>query len=127
MDAKGKFEVKTEPQQDAVPAGRLLLDKVFHGGLEGTSKGQMLSAMGGVKGSGAYVAIETFTGTLDGRAGTFSLYHSGVMQGGTASLTVTVVPDSGTGELSGLTGTMEIDPGAGHAYVFHYTLPVAPH
>ena len=69
--------MKTEPQQDAIAAGRLLLDKVFHGGLEGTSKGQMLSAMGTVKGSGAYVAVETFTGTLAGKTGTFSLYHYG--------------------------------------------------
>ena len=76
-----------------------------------------------MKGSGSYVAIETFTGTLDGRKGSFALAHSGTMQGGKAVLHVEVVPDSGTGELTGLTGTMTIDPTRGHAYVFEYTLP----
>ncbi len=122
MQATGHFTVKIEPQQDAIAAGRMTLDKVFTGGLDGASKGQMLSAMGSVKGSGAYVAVETFSGTLDGRLGTFALYHSGTMQGGTTSLSVTVVPDSGTGELVGLAGTMTIDPAAGHAYTFTYTL-----
>ena len=124
MHAAGTFTVKTQPQQDAIAAGRLTLEKVFAGGLAGESKGQMLSAFGTVKGSGAYVAIETFTGTLDGRTGSFALMHSGTMRGGTPVLSVSVIPDSGTGELAGLSGTMTIDPTGGeHRYTFDYTLP----
>ena len=123
MHASGTFTVKTVPQEDAIQAGRLTLEKSFTGALVGESKGQMLSAMGTVKGSGSYVAIETFTGTLDGKKGSFALAHSGTMQGGKFVLHVSVVPDSGTGELVGLTGTMTIDPTKGHAYVFEYTLP----
>ena len=123
MQASGTFTVKTAPQQDAMEAGRRTLEKVFTGGLEGTSEGQMLSVFNPLKGSGSYVAIETFTGTLDGKKGSFSLAHLGTMQGGKAVLHVAVVPDCGTGELVGLTGTMTIDPANGHAYVFEYTLP----
>ena len=124
MQASGTFTVKTVPQQDSIAAGRLTLEKTFAGGLAGESKGQMLSAMGTAKGSGAYVAIETFTGTLDGKTGSFALMHSGTMRGGAPVLSVTVVPDSGTGELAGLSGTMTIDPTGGeHRYTFTYTLP----
>ena len=84
----------------------------------------MLSAFGTVKGSAGYVAIETFTGSLDGKAGTFVLQHSGSMRGGTPTLQVTVVPDSGTGALAGISGTMTIDPTGGeHRYTFDYVLP----
>ena len=124
MHATGTFTVKTTPQQDSIPAGRLTLEKTFAGSLVGESKGQMLSAFGTVKGSGGYVAIESFTGTLDGRTGSFVLQHSGTMVGGAPTLTVTVVPDFGTGELTGLTGSMTIDPTGGqHRYTFDYTLP----
>ena len=123
MHASGTFTVKTVPQQDAIEAGRLTLEKTFAGGLLGESKGQMLSALSPVKGSGGYVAIETFTGTLDGKQGSFSLMHSGTMRGGVPVLSVTVVPDSGTGELHGLSGTMSIDAAGGeHRYTFDYTL-----
>ena len=129
-NAKGIFEVKTIPQP-AEPAaggdalGRLLLDKQFHGDLEATSKGTMLASGTGAKGSsGGYVALEIVTGTLKGRAGTFVLQHSATMTRGTPQLSITVVPDSGTGQLTGLAGKMSINIVDGkHSYDFEYTLP----
>jgi Protein of unknown function (DUF3224) len=125
----GAFDVKVIPQpaEDAGGAGigRMLLDKQFHGDLEATSKGQMLASGTGAAGSsGAYVALEVVTGTLGGRKGTFVLQHSATMDRGVPALSVTVVPGSGTGELVGLTGKMEIVIADGkHSYVFDYTLP----
>jgi hypothetical protein len=99
------------------------IDKQFHGDLEATSKGQMLAAVTSVKGSAGYVAIEQVTGSLRGRSGTFVLQHSGTMTRGTPQQIVSVVPDSGTGELVGLTGTMTITIADGkHSYDFEYTL-----
>jgi hypothetical protein len=123
--ATGTFEVKLTPQTTTEPSlGRMSIDKRFTGDLTGTSKGEMLAAMTAVKDSAGYVAIETVTATLAGRSGTFVLQHSGTMNRGTPSLTISVVPDSATGELAGLTGTMTIDmTGGKHAYVFEYTLP----
>lgn len=130
--ARGTFEVKLAPQtpdgkfEDAT-MGRMTIDKQFHGDLEATSKGQMLSAMTEVKGSAGYVAMERVTGTLNGRSGSFVLQHSATMTRGVPQLSVTVVPDSGTGQLVGLTGKMEITITAGkHSYDFEYTLPVVP-
>ena len=130
--ASGTFEVKMSPQApdegaEAVGIGRMLIDKSFAGDLEGTSKGQMLAAMSSVSGSAGYVAMEQVTATLAGRSGTFVLQHNGTMTRGTPTLTVSVVPDSGTGELDGLTGTMQIiiDEGR-HSYVFEYTLGDSP-
>jgi hypothetical protein len=130
--ATGTFEVKLTPQaqddktEDA-NLGRMLIDKQFHGDLEGTSKGQMLSAMTSVKGSAGYVAIEKVTGKLHGRSGTFVLQHTGTMNRGVPQLSVTVVPDSGTGELTGLSGKMNIIIADGkHSYEFDYTLPEKP-
>jgi hypothetical protein len=130
--ATGPFEVKLNPQtpdgkfEDAT-MGRMTIDKQFHGDLEATSKGQMLTAMTDIKGSAGYVAIERVTGTLHGRSGTFVLQHSGTMTRGTPQLSVTVVPDSGTGQLVGLTGKMTIHVADGkHSYDFDYTLPAAP-
>ncbi|WP_423248049.1 DUF3224 domain-containing protein [Tunturiibacter gelidiferens] len=99
--------MKTTPQPADSDAGsealgRLLLDKQFHGDLEGTSKGTMLAAGTAVKGSAGHVAIEIVTGTLNGRTDTFALQHTGTMTRGTPRLSVTVVPDSGTGQLTGL-------------------------
>lgn len=129
MSASGPFSVKMEPQtqdeasESQVP-GRMLLDKEFHGDLEATSKGQMLTALTAVEGSAGYVAIERVSGTLAGRRGTFALQHSGIMTRGTQQLTITVVPDSGTEQLVGLAGTMEIDIVDGkHSYNLAYTLP----
>lgn len=124
MHAQGPFEVKMTPQ----PAGehgiaRLALDKQFSGDLEATSMGEMLAAHTAVEGSAGYVAMERVDGTLHGRRGTFVLQHSGTMDRGAPSLALSVVPDSGTGELAGLSGTMRIDrEGGKHAYSFDYTL-----
>src|SRR5271165_4091355 len=98
------------------------IDKQFHGDLEGTSKGEMLGAMTEVKGSAGYVAIERVTGTLNGRSGTFVLQHSGTMTRGTQHMTITVVPDSGTGGLAGISGSMTIiiKEGGKHFYEFEY-------
>lgn len=126
--ASGTFEVKLNPQaqEEGVgdpSVGRMAIDKQFRGGLEATSRGQMLAAMTGVEGSAGYVAIERVTGTLDGRNGTFALQHNGTMTRGVPQLSVTVVPDSGTGELVGLDGRMTINIADGkHSYDFEYTL-----
>jgi hypothetical protein len=128
MHAAGPFEVTVAPMAaynaDAdANLGRMSLDKRYHGDLEATGKGEMLTAMTGVKGSAGYVAIERVTGTLNGRHGSFVLQHTGTMTRGTPSLTITVVPDSGTGELAGLSGTMTIIIADGnHSYEFEYTL-----
>lgn len=125
--ASGTFEVKVTPQapdENGEPSvGRLSLDKQFHGDLEGTSKGQMLAVRSDVEGSAGYVAMERVAGTLAGRRGTFALQHSGTMNRGAPTLVISVVPDSGTGQLAGLAGTMTIDIVEGkHLYTFDYTL-----
>jgi hypothetical protein len=126
--AAGSFEVTIAPQAadghaDGATLGRMTIDKQFHGDLEATSKGQMLTGMGTVKGSAGYVAIEQVTGTLHGRQGSFILQHTGVMDRGAPQLTITVVPDSGSGQLAGLTGAMTIEIANGqHSYDFKYTL-----
>lgn len=129
--ATGTFEVKLAPLaadgNDAATFSRMSIDKQFHGDLEGASKGQMVAAMTEVKGSAGYVAIERVTGTLQGRSGTFVLQHSGTMTRGEPHLSVTVVPDSGTGGLVGLTGKMAIIITHGkHSYEFEYLLPPTP-
>ncbi len=127
MIARGTFDVKTIPQppDDSAggPFGRLFLDKQFHGDLEGISKGQMLAAMTAVEGSAAGVAFEMVSGTLHGKRGSFFLMHHSTMQAGNYFMDVTVVPDSGTDELTGLAGKMTIIiEGKAHAYAFEYTL-----
>ena len=131
QQATGSFDVKLAPQPPEADAGgaalgRMWIDKQFHGDLAATSRGQMLAAQGNVKGSAGYVALERVEGALDGRSGAFVLQHSGSMDRGAPSLSVTVVPDSGTGELAGLTGRMDIViEGGAHSYTFHYSLPDA--
>jgi len=125
--ATGPFDVKVIPQDDKsadAALGRMTIDKQYHGDLEGTGKGQMLTAGTEVKGSGAYVAIERVTGTLRGRTGSFVLQHSGTMTQGVPHLTITVVPDSGTGQLAGIAGAMNIIIAADgkHSYEFEYTI-----
>lgn len=131
--ASGPFEVKLAPLgNDATPDGltlsRFSLDKQFRGDLEGTSKGEMLAAGTPVKGSAGYVAVERVTGTLNGRSGSFMLQHSGTMANGSQQLSISVVPDSGTGELEGLSGTMKIviAPGGAHTYEFSFELSKKP-
>jgi hypothetical protein len=117
--ASGTFEVKLTPQG----AGRMSIEKQFRGDLEAASTGEMLMAGTSVKGSAGYVAIEHVSGSLHGRTGGFVLQHSGTMNRGAPQLSVTVVPDSGTGELEGLAGKMTINIADGkHSYDFEYTL-----
>jgi hypothetical protein len=130
--ARGTFEVKLTPQpSDRQPEdaalGRLWLDKEFHGDLQATSRGQMLTAMTDVKGSAGYVAIERVRGTLRGRSGSFVLQHTGMMTRGAPTLTITVVPDSGTEGLASLSGRMTIIITDGkHSYELEYALDAAP-
>jgi hypothetical protein len=127
--ATGPFDVKLNPlpAYNADPTallGRMSLDKQFHGDLEATSKGEMLTAMTAVKGSAGYVAVERVTGTLDGKAGSFALQHSGTMARGAQQLVITVVPDSGDGDLQGIEGKLSIEIADGkHSYVLEYSLP----
>src|SRR3974390_1440093 len=126
--AAGTFEVKLVPLADdcAAAAGlaRISINKQFHGDLEASSQGQMMSAMTGVKGSAGYVALERVTGTLAGRKGSFVLQHSGTMDRGTPTLSVSIVPDSGTEERIELTATLTIIIADGkHSYDFEYSIP----
>jgi hypothetical protein len=126
--ASGTFDVKlTAVPFEGAPSdllGRRSIDKQFRGGLEATSQGMMLSAGTATRGSAGYVAIEQVTGVLDGRRGSFVLQHHATMNRGAPSLSIIVVPDSGTDELTGLSGTMGITITEGtHFYDFEYTLP----
>jgi len=127
--AKGTFTVEMKPQAeptavDGVNLGRMLLDKRFEGDLVGTGKGEMLTALTSVKGSAGYVAIERVAGTLHGRSGAFVFQHSGSMNRGAQQLSITVVPDSGTGALVGISGTFKLNIVDGkHFYEFEYSLP----
>src|SRR5262245_17337014 len=122
--ASGTFAVKMSPPEADMSVGRMTIDKQFEGDLVGTSIGQMLmAASGSVKDSAGYVAIEKVTGTLNGQHGSFYLQHNGVMTRGVGELTITVIPDSGTDELEGLSGKMNIIIAEGkHSYEFEYTL-----
>ncbi|MEM7352052.1 MAG: DUF3224 domain-containing protein [Acidobacteriota bacterium] len=127
--AEGSFEVKIGPlnlhhESGDANLGRMSIDKTFLGDLDATSFGEMLSARTANQGSAGYVAIEKVTGKLEGREGTFVLQHSSTMERGEPRQSITVVPDSATGDLEGLTGSMVIDITDGkHLYVFEYTLP----
>ncbi len=126
--ATGTFEIKATPKDSEkgagnTPTGRMAIDKTFAGDLEGTSQVEMLTAVTPTKGSAGYVAIEQVTGILKGRKGTFVLQHSGTAHKGAQQLTVTVVPESGTGELTGIEGKFNIRmEGGKHFYDFDYTL-----
>ena len=129
--ASGPFDVKLAPIDPAFKAednsmGRMSIEKQFHGDLEATSKGEMLTAGTAVKGSAGYVALERVSGSLNGRTGTFILQHNATMNRGVPQLNIIVVPDSGTGQLTGLSGSMSIQIAAGkHSYDFAYSLPDA--
>lgn len=129
MRATGDFEVKLAPlepynRDPGAALGRMSIDKVFQGGLQATGKGEMLSAGSPQSGSAGYVAIERVSGTLHGRRGSFALQHSASMHRGTFSLNITVVPGSGTDELQGLGGAMNIVIADGrHSYEFDYECP----
>jgi hypothetical protein len=120
---EGTFQIVMTPQDSFGGLKRMQMAKSFEGPLQASSEGEMLGAMGSADGSAGYVAMERVTGVLEGRAGSFVLQHSGMLNRGTPSLTVTVVPDTGTEELAGLSGTMEIEAeGDTHIYRFTYTL-----
>ena len=121
---KGKFDVGMQPQSDTdFDVGRMILDKTYHGDVLGTGKGQMLSHVTNVKGSAGYVAIEKFEGTVDGKQGSFVLQHVGVMEKRAQTLSISIIPDSGTDQLTGITGTMEIDIVDGqHYYTLKYII-----
>ena len=128
IKASGTFEVKMSPlelhnQAEVTTLGRLALDKEFNGDLQASSHGEMLTGGNPASGSAGYVAIELVNGTLHGRSGTFILQHNGVMAKGAGDLTVIVVPDSGTGELTGLSGKLTITQESGqHFYALEYDL-----
>ena len=127
MRAQGTFDVTVTPQKPAdsanEPFERLLIAKQFHGDLEASSKGQMLGSRGAVEGSGGYVALEIVTGKLNSKSGSFVLQHKGTMRKGAFMIDVTVVPDSGTDQLTGIAGSMTIViDGSKHSYSFDYTL-----
>lgn len=131
MHATGPFEVKMTPQADATgsaPFARMEIDKHYHGDLEATATGFMLSAGSPQKGTAGYVAMEKVTGSLRGKTGSFVLQHNGTMNGSRRELTITVTPGSGTGQLEGISGTMTIKvvPDGKHSYEFEYALPVHP-
>ena len=124
---RGAFDVKVVPESGGMAAeagiGRMALDKTYYGDLEATGKGEMMAVRTAVEGSAGYVAMERVTGTLRGRSGSFVLQHSGTMTRGAPGLSVHVVPDSGTGELVGLAGAMNIIiAGGSHTYEFEYSL-----
>lgn len=126
--ATGTFDVVMKPQgePDTTPGaklGRMSLDKQFHGDLSGAGKGEMLTAFTETEGSAGYVAIERVVGTLHGRSGGFVFQHTGTMDRGAQQLSISVVPDSGSGELTGLSGVFHIDNADGnHFYTFEYSL-----
>ena len=134
IDANGTFEVKVNVQKadnqeaESAKLGRMSLEKRFHGELQATSAGEMLSVGTEIAGSAGYVAMERVNGTLHGRTGSFALQHSGTMKRGEPQLSVTVVPDSGTGKLCGLSGSMHIriEPGGKHFYDFDYQILETP-
>ena len=127
--ARGSFTVELKPQgepgvHEGVSTGRLSIDKRFEGDLVGVGRGEMLTATTPLKGSAGYVAIERFSGTLHGNAGSFVLQHSGTMTEGTQQLSITVVPGSGTGALAGIRGVLRLDLVEGrHSYEFEYVMP----
>jgi len=128
LQASGSFTVKITPQSEDKAVGstlnRMLLEKQFHGDLDAQGKGEMLTVGTDTKGSAVYVAVERVTGTLHGKTGSFALSHRGIMTRGVPELTISVVPDSGTGELQGISGTLGIKIEAGqHFYTFDYVLP----
>jgi Protein of unknown function (DUF3224) len=130
--ATGAFDVKVTPQKPdtqvarAANIGRLTIDKRFHGDLEGVSKGEMLAIQTDMKGSAGYVAMERVTGKLNGKSGSFVLQHSATMTRGTPAASITVVPDSGTGELRGISGKMSITVAADGAHSFTFDFRIEP-
>ena len=123
-EAKGNFDIQIKPDATSADGiGRFTIDKTFHGGIEGASTGSMVAVRTSTAGSAGYVLIEHVSGVVNGKSGGFMLQHSGIMERGKPALTITVIPDSGTGDLTGIAGEMTIDAAANHAYVLTYSLP----
>ena len=126
--ARGPMDVDIQPEppfldESGVTLSRNAVSKTFHGEMAGTSEAQMIAAFTATPGSAGYVAIEHFTGSVEGKSGSFVMQHSGLMNRGDAQLTVTIVPDSGSGELTGISGTLDIDNIDGqHSYALNYDL-----
>ena len=121
--AKGSFDVKVTPQESAPDAAvaRMLLYKEFRGDLEAIAHGEMMAAHEPLTGAGVYVAIDRVTGTLDGRSGSFLMAHRGIRNAAGQSLDIVIVPGSGTGQLTGITGTVGIEiTGKEHFYSLQY-------
>ena len=131
MKIRGSFEVQMQPEPpfdsaDGVVLGRMRVDNTFSGPLTAKSKVEMLSVRTPIADSAGYVAIERITGTLDGKSGSFSVVHLGLSRRGEKSLTIEIVPDSGTGDLRGIGGEMSIDVVDGrHDYELSYALDAA--
>ena len=130
MKALGTFKVSllpldySQPPEHEAKIGRMSINKTFQGDLSANSKGEMLSATTNIKGSAGYVAIEQVSGTLNNKSGSFILQHFGIMSGSTHKLTLEVIPNSGTEELLGLSGSMQILISEGvHQYEFDYDIP----
>lgn len=123
MNANGRFEIELTPQQDdTAPSGRMVIDKTYTGGLVGKGVGQMLSKRTET-GDSVYAAIEEFVGEVDGKSGSFTLFHNGVMSKASQELTIFVVAGSGSGELSNISGSLTIEMVDGaHQYTFDYRL-----
>ena len=124
MQASGTFEVELRPQKhDTVETGRIIMQKRYIGGMQGAAEGQMLSYRTNVEGSAGYVALEHFTGTINGLQGSVRFTHCGLMNRGTQSLTVSIIPDSGTAGLRNISGVMHIQVEDGsHQYTLDYQL-----
>lgn len=125
--AAGKFDIVPRPQppfstEDGVMLGRMEFDKTFHGPLQGTSVVHMTYARTPVESSAGYVAVERISGELDGRTGTFVVLHNAVQTSSDMNLNVSIVPDSGTGELAGIAGTMVLNADGEHTYRIDYEL-----
>lgn len=131
VQAKGEFDVKVTPQppdeKGSDPLlGRMSIDKHYHGDLEATGVGQMLTGGDYKTGSAGYVAMEKVSGTLKGQKGTFLIQHTGMLNKGAATLSIIIVPDTGTGQLVGIAGKMDVKITDGkHFYELEYTLPEA--
>jgi hypothetical protein len=127
--ATGPFDVFMKPasppeKEGRTAIGRMVLDKQYFGDLVAIGKGEMLTAVTDTQGSAAYVAIERITGTLNGRGGSFVIQHNGTMSGGSQNLSTSVVPDSGTEQLTGISGTLAMKVVEGkHVYALDYVLP----
>ncbi|MDO3384953.1 DUF3224 domain-containing protein [Gilvimarinus sp. SDUM040013] len=124
MSVTGKFEVELVPvKDDETPAGRMLINKHYSGDLFGQGLGQMLSKRT-ASGSAAYVALEEFTGAIEGRKGAFTLLHKGLMNEASQSLDIQILPGSGSGDFAGITGSMSIEQSDGeHRYTLNFDLP----